>query len=101
MTQNLVVERRNADNYKNSLEQSNPEWGIAMDRVKILKRKISDLEGANLKLTETNAALMEINERLTDECAVKNGELQSLNEPSVWTQQEVAEWKEALTRKGQ
>lgn len=57
-----------------------------MDRVKELERKISDLEWANLKLIETNISLTEINEWLTDECDVKNGESQSLNESVVLTQ---------------
>lgn len=61
MIHNWVVERQNAENYKKILEESNQEWGIAMDRVKKLERNISNLEGANLKLTENNIALMEIN----------------------------------------
>lgn len=68
-----------------------------MDGVKELERKIFDLERVNLKLTEINAALTEINEQSMDECAVKGGELQSLNELLVQTQQEVLECKEALT----
>lgn len=46
-------------------------------------------------------ALTEINEQLTDECIVKDGELQSLNESLVQTQQNFAEYKEALMRKEQ
>lgn len=43
----------------------------AINRVKELEKKVSDLEGVNAGLTE-------INEQLTDECVVKEGELQSL-----------------------
>lgn len=67
-----------------------------MDWVKELERNILDLERENMKLTETNVALTKINERLTDECGVKNGDLQSLNESLIWTQQKVVECKEAL-----
>lgn len=49
-------------------------------------------------VVETNVALMNINERLTNECTVKGGKLQSLNESLVQTQQKFAKCKEALTR---
>lgn len=46
-------------------------------------------------------ALTEINERLLDECAVKDGELQRLSESLVRTQKEFNGCKEALILKEQ
>lgn len=34
---------------------------VMYDRVKVLERKVSDLEGTNIKLMETNDALSGIN----------------------------------------
>lgn len=48
-----------------------------------------------------NIVLTEINERLTDECVFKDGELWSLNESFVHSQQDLDECKKALMQKEQ
>lgn len=50
--------------------------------MKELDKKVFDLERVNMALTE-------INEWLTNECAVKNGEFRSLNESFVRSQQDL------------
>lgn len=66
----------------------------AINRVKELEKKVSDLEGVNAGLTE-------INEQLTDECVVKEGELQSLkNESFVRSQQDLGECNQVLMQNG-
>lgn len=64
MIHNWVAKKQMFDTYKKNLEQSKQKRGIAINRVKVLERKISDLEGVNLKLLKTNATLAKINERL-------------------------------------
>ncbi|KAI5656611.1 hypothetical protein M9H77_25404 [Catharanthus roseus] len=62
------------------LEKTRREQVITLDQVKVLERKLADIEATNAKLVETNSSLTEINERLTDDCAVKDRRIQSLND---------------------
>ncbi|KAI5655074.1 hypothetical protein M9H77_32261 [Catharanthus roseus] len=76
MIRSWDVERRNMEKYKKSLEEIDRERVAAIDQVKELEKKVSDLEGVNMVLTK-------IKERLMDECVVKDGELRSLNDSFV------------------
>lgn len=71
MMHNFEVERRNVERYKNSLVEIDREQLASIDRVKELENKESDLEATKMALTE-------INERLTNECSVKDGEFRSV-----------------------
>lgn len=62
------------------MEKTRREQVITLDQVKVLERKLADIEATNAKLVETNSSLTEINERLTDDCAVKDRRIQSLND---------------------
>lgn len=71
MMHNFEVERRNVERYKNSLVEIDREQLASIDRVKELENKESDLEATKMALTE-------INERLTNEYSVKDGEFRSV-----------------------
>lgn len=46
-------------------------------QVKVLEKKLADLGAGNATFTETNSSLTKINERLTDNCPIKDGKMQS------------------------
>lgn len=101
MADNGIVQKEMTNKYKKRLGEGS--WGkdIMLDQVKVLKRKLADEEAANAKLEDTNSSLTEINEYLIDECAVKDGKIQSLNVLLSLAHQELKKHKVELTRKCQ
>lgn len=62
----------------------------------MLERKFTEAEVANTQLIETNASLLEINEWLTNEYAVKDGRIESLNELLMQAHQDSEDREEQI-----
>ncbi|KAI5657972.1 hypothetical protein M9H77_26765 [Catharanthus roseus] len=94
LVMNGVAKKEFADKYKKELEITRREQAIALDQVAALEEKISKLEAPNIQLSETNVNLSKINKRLIDECFVKDGRIESLNETLAQVQQDTTKYKE-------
>lgn len=87
------------DKYEKDLEKNCRDQVIMLDRVKVTERKLSDSKAVNATSAETNSSFTEVNERLTDECAVKEGKIQSLNDLLSQARQEAKKHKAKLAQK--
>lgn len=60
----------------------------ALEWMKALEKKVTEMEATNTQLNETNTSLSEIDEWLIDEGAVKNGSIEIFNELLTQSHQE-------------